>query len=145
MTDLGMRRGVVSCCIGRLHLNVRPKNAMTNFDKICAILTIPIGAFFIVIGAIGLFTGSNAHFDLPPILGFLPFLLGWSMCVTLIRFWRRSSADKSGMTEAEVHSDLFAKFLLMHPEFRSAESHLQWAAFHNWVNDPQRHNRPDPN
>ena len=118
---------------------------MTTFDKLCAILTIPIGAFFIVIGAIGLFTGSNAHFDLPPILGFLPFLLGWSMCVTLIRFWRRSSTADTGKSDTEVYSGLFAKFLVMHPEFRSADSRLQWEAFHKWVNDPQRHSHPEPN
>ncbi|MBN8459460.1 MAG: hypothetical protein J0M04_16655 [Verrucomicrobia bacterium] len=117
---------------------------MTTFDKLCAVLTIPIGAVFLIVGAVGLFTGSNAHFDLPPILGFLPFLLGWSMCVTLIRFWRRSSANINVKPETEVYSGLFAKFLLMHPEFRSADSRLQWAAFHKWVNDPQRHSDPKP-
>lgn len=39
----------------------------------------------------------------------------------------------------EIHSGLFEKFLLLHPEFRSADSRIQWSAFHNWVNSPHRH------
>lgn len=62
---------------------------MTTFDKICAVLAIPIGVVFMVIGFFGLFRGSSAHFTLPPFLGALPFFLGWAMSVTLIRFWRR--------------------------------------------------------
>lgn len=36
------------------------------FDRFCAVLTIPIGVFFLPMGAAGLFSGSRAHFDLPP-------------------------------------------------------------------------------
>ncbi len=61
---------------------------MNSFDKICSCLAIPIGAIFMILGAVGLFTGSNAHFTLPPLLGVLPFFLGWSMCVTLVKFWK---------------------------------------------------------
>lgn len=61
---------------------------MTGFDKICATLAIPIGIVFMVLGIVGLFAGSKAHFALPPVLGALPFFLGWAMSVTLIRFWR---------------------------------------------------------
>jgi hypothetical protein len=136
-----MARSLISP-VPRLILRTTVK--MTSFDKFCALLTIPIGAFFVVMGAFGLFTGSNAHFALPPVLGFLPFLLGWSMCVTLIRFWRRTLAADNEKTDTEVYSGLFAKFLLMHPEFKSADSHLQWQAFHKWVNDPQRHGRSQP-
>ena len=48
---------------------------MNVFEKLCMVLTIPVGAIFMVLGVIGLFTGSNAHFTLPPIFGggsFLP-------------------------------------------------------------------------
>ena len=60
---------------------------MSIFDKLCAILAIPIGAAFMVLGVVGLFGGANASFTLPPVLGALPFFLGWAMCVTLIKFW----------------------------------------------------------
>ncbi len=64
---------------------------MTTFDKVCAALAIPIGVVFMIIGAIGLFTGANAHFTLPPILGGLPFFVGWAMSIPLIRYWKISS------------------------------------------------------
>ncbi|UCF13954.1 MAG: hypothetical protein JSU94_09570 [Phycisphaerales bacterium] len=64
---------------------------MTTFDKACAVLAIPIGVIFMVLGAIGLFTGAKAHFALPPILGGLPFFLGWAMSIPLIRYWRISN------------------------------------------------------
>ena len=62
---------------------------MTTFDKVCACLAIPIGFLFMAIGVFGLFFGASAEFTLPPVLGALPFLLGWAMSVTLIRYWRR--------------------------------------------------------
>ena len=63
---------------------------MNAFDKICACISIPIGFCFLVLGAIGLLFGSAAHFTLPPILGGLPFFLGWAMSITLIKYWRAS-------------------------------------------------------
>ena len=42
---------------------------MTTFDKMCACLAIPIGAVFLVLGAVGLFAGCSAHFTLPPGMG----------------------------------------------------------------------------
>ena len=65
---------------------------MTVFDKICAVLTIPLGFVLLVAGVVGIFTGASANFSLPPILGGIPILFGWAMSVTLIRFWLRSSA-----------------------------------------------------
>jgi len=61
---------------------------MSGFDKFCACLAIPVGGVFMVLGGIGLFAGASANFTLPPILGVLPFFLGWAMCITLIKFWR---------------------------------------------------------
>ncbi len=64
---------------------------MSTFDKLCAVLTIPVGFVFLILGGLGLFVGSSANFTLPPVLGGLPFFLGWAMSVTLIRFWRASN------------------------------------------------------
>ena len=110
---------------------------MSTFDKICAVLTIPIGALFLVSGFIGLFVGSSAHFDLPPVLGFFPFLLGWSMCVTLVRFWRKPGSEVGKEEERKVNSKLFGVFLHLYPEFKAADARLQWNAFHKWVNNPE--------
>jgi len=68
---------------------------MTGFDKVCAVLAIPIGIVFMVLGAVGLFTGSKANFSLPPILGGLPFFLGWGMSIPLIRYWRISNRRRT--------------------------------------------------
>ena len=65
---------------------------MSAFDKICAVPTIIVGAVFLALGAFGLIFGCNAHFTLPPILGGLPFFLGWGMCVVLIKYWRLSAS-----------------------------------------------------
>ncbi len=105
---------------------------MNLFDKICAILTVPIGAAFIVIGAIGFFMGSSAHFTLPPIVGVLPFFLGWSMFVTLIRFWRATEIHESAQP-AELRSAVFMRFLEEHPEFRERTMKLQWKGFLGWL------------
>lgn len=75
---------------------------MTAFDKICAALSIVIGAVFMVLGAIGLFTGAKAHFTLPPPLGVLPFFLGWGMCVPLCRYWKMSSGRPRDSIEEDV-------------------------------------------
>ena len=68
---------------------------MSGFDKVCAVFAIPIGVVFMVIGAVGLFTGSKTHFSLPPILGALPFFLGWGMSVPLIRYWRITNRHRT--------------------------------------------------
>lgn len=68
---------------------------MNLFDKICACIAIPVGAIFMLLGAVGLFTGSSAHFQLPPLLGGLPFLLGWAMCIVMIKAWRSSGHDQA--------------------------------------------------
>ncbi len=74
---------------------------MTTFDRICAALSIAVGAIFMVLGVIGLFFGSRANFTLPPILGGLPFFLGWGMCIPLVRYWKMSSkTDDDSAKEA---------------------------------------------
>ena len=86
---------------------MRNYKLMTTFDKACAILSIPIGAIFMVLGAIGLFTGSNAHFTLPPILGGLPFFLGWAMCVPLVKYWSMTNAvnNEVDIDSANLNND----------------------------------------
>ena len=110
---------------------------MSQFDRFCSLLTIPVGIFFLVIGGIGMFAGSNAHFNLPPVLGFLPFLIGWNMCVTMIRFWRQPTSQQVQAEEKKVSSKLFGVFLHLYPEFKTADSRVQWNAFHKWVNNPE--------
>jgi len=67
---------------------------MNLFDKICAVPTIVLGVVFMVLGAVGLFVGCNAHFTLPPILGGLPFFFGWAMCIGLVKYWRLAARLK---------------------------------------------------
>ena len=99
---------------------------MTGFDKIAALITIPIGAAFLILGAIGLFFGSSAHFTLPPILGGLPLILGWSMCVTLIRFWLKDPKARS------LRPGGYAEFIADDPSRRDLSDeafrvqYLQW-------------------
>jgi hypothetical protein len=68
---------------------------MTTFAKVCAVLAIPVGVIFMILGAIGLFTGAKANFTLPPILGGLPFFLGWGMSIPLIRYWKISNRRRN--------------------------------------------------
>ena len=52
---------------------------MSVFDRLCAAVAFMLGVVFLVLGAIGLFTGCSAHFRLPPVLGALPALVGWGV------------------------------------------------------------------
>ena len=72
---------------------------MTTFDKICAALSIAVGAVFMVLGVIGLFVGASAHFTLPPVLGGLPFFLGWGMCIPMVKYWKMSGRDNNAAGE----------------------------------------------
>ena len=64
---------------------------VNKFDKVCAVVAIPLGGVLMVLGALGLFWGCKADFSLPPFIGFLPFLAGWAMCVTVIKYWMASN------------------------------------------------------
>lgn len=68
---------------------------MSLFDKICAVPAIIVGIVFMFLGAAGLFVEVKAYFTLPPILGVLPFFLGWSMSVVLIKYWKLSDKLKN--------------------------------------------------
>jgi hydrogenase/urease accessory protein HupE len=67
---------------------------MTVFDRVCSVLAIPLGFVLMVLGVLGLFGGVSAHFTLPPILGGLPFFVGWAMSITLLRFWRMTAGQR---------------------------------------------------
>ncbi len=62
---------------------------MNIFDKICACLAFALGAVFIVLGILGLFTGCKANFSLPPILGVVWALVGWGIIKSIIVAWKR--------------------------------------------------------
>ena len=68
---------------------------MSTFEKICAALAICIGAIFMILGIVGLFMGAKAHFTLPPLLGALPFFVGYGICIPLVRYWRMSNSEPS--------------------------------------------------
>ena len=107
---------------------------MTRFDKFCAILSIPTGIIFLILGGIGLFVGSNANFALPPVLGVLPFFLGWTMCVTTIRYWRRNNTTEAEVQQIPVDpNSKFGEFLREHPEFAHADLKLKMRSFHTWL------------
>jgi len=113
---------------------------MTRFDKICAIITIPTGLVFLVLGVIGLFAGFSAHFELPPVLGFLPFFLGWTMCITTLRFWRinnKTVVKHSAFLDPVRTPPLgkFGKFLDDHPEYKHQEVEVQMRLFKIWLSN----------
>lgn len=93
---------------------------MNTFDKICAVVSIPIGGALMILGVIGIFAGSSANFNLPPILGGLPFLVGWGACVIVLRHWRQSGGD-GGAGNLGFAKDLYPEysyqaFLAEHPD-----------------------------
>ncbi len=60
---------------------------MNLFDKFCAILAFLLGLVFLVLGGLGLFMGCSASFQLPPPLGFVPFLVGWGIVRAVYFGW----------------------------------------------------------
>lgn len=80
---------------------------MSGFDKLCACVAIPVGFVFLILGVFGFFAGSSAHFTLPPLLGGVPFLLGWAMSITLIRFWMRTNRGWNQIPDDEEFEEAF--------------------------------------
>lgn len=62
---------------------------MNIFDKICAVAAFALGAVLLVLGVLGLFTGCNANFTLPPILGVIPAFVGWGIVKPVVVAWNR--------------------------------------------------------
>ena len=64
---------------------------MNVLDKICAVPAMVLGGIFVILGVLGLFAGCNAHFTLPPVLGFLPAIVGYGIVRSVMLAWRGSS------------------------------------------------------
>lgn len=61
---------------------------MSVFSKICAALAFVLGGILLVLGTIGVFTGSAANFKLPPIAGGIPALVGWGIVRSVYLAWK---------------------------------------------------------
>lgn len=66
----------------------RRRRVMNWFDKCCAALAVALGVALILLGAMGLFVGCHAGFNLPPVLGVLPALAGWGIFRSVLIAWR---------------------------------------------------------
>ncbi len=55
----------------------------------CMVLAYAMGIVLMLLGIIGLFFGSSANFTLPPILGGVPFLIGWGIIVAIKIAWNQ--------------------------------------------------------
>jgi hypothetical protein len=65
---------------------------MNAFDKFCAALAFLLGIVFLVLGVLGLFTGCNAHFTLPPVVGVVPAFVGWGIVRAVYFAWNPPSS-----------------------------------------------------
>ena len=68
---------------------------MTLFDKICAVPALIFSVILLLLGGIGFFLGSSANFSLPPILGCLPFFIGWGIFRSVLIAWRSSNQART--------------------------------------------------
>ena len=66
---------------------------MNLFDKICAACSFLLGVLLLLLGAVGLFKGCNAHFALPAIFGVIPAFIGWGIVRPVFLAWRASGAE----------------------------------------------------
>jgi len=66
---------------------------MNGFDRFCAVLAGLLAAvlMLMLMGVIGLFAGSSAHFSLPPVLGVLPAFVGWGIIRSIMLAWNVDS------------------------------------------------------
>ena len=66
----------------------RSRSILSAFDKFCAAMAFVLGDILFILGVVGLFAGSSAHFTLPPVLGALPALIGWGILRPIIVAWK---------------------------------------------------------
>ena len=66
--------------------------ALSAFDKFCAATAFMLGIALLILGIIGFFIGSGAHFTLPPILGCMPALVGWGIVKSVRVAWGSQGA-----------------------------------------------------
>lgn len=62
---------------------------MNLFDKICCVPAFVLGILLLLLGIPGLFTGCQANFTLPPVLGIIPALVGWGIIRAVWVAWKR--------------------------------------------------------
>jgi|GEM_PF-3383162 len=118
---------------------------MRLIDKICAWVSIPVGALVFLFGFISVFTGFGFRFDLglidtwmgfspPPPGGLILLIFGWTMCFTTSHMWR-SSLKRERDLFLEKHQDEFKNFLKAKPIFIEAGIKLQYREFRSWLED----------
>ncbi len=81
---------------------------MSIFEKICIILAVPLGAILMILGALGLFLGCSFNFTLPPILGGVPFLVGYGICVCLVKYWKLVNVGDKMSYESVRHLQTYS-------------------------------------
>jgi hypothetical protein len=69
-------------------MNDRPPpfvKGLNTAEKVCAILVLLLGVVFVIQGVLGVFMEVRANYTLPPVIGALPFFLGYGMirCVMI--------------------------------------------------------------
>jgi hypothetical protein len=108
---------------------------ITTTEKVCAIITIPLGVLLLIQGAIGVFFGASFHYSLPPVLGFIPAIIGGNMCISIVRYWKLSNAvlvSESGFSGDDFNMVEFEEFLSEHPEFIGKTDEVKWKLFRKW-------------
>ncbi len=69
---------------------------MNLFNKVCMVLAFVLGALLLILGALGLVFGCNAHFTLPPIMGVLPAFVGWGIIAAVRGAWGTERSPQVG-------------------------------------------------
>ncbi len=76
---------------------------MNVFNKVCMVLAAALGAVLMILGALGLFFGCNAHFTLPPVLGALPAIIGWGIVTAVRAAWSTPATERSPQVGGEQY------------------------------------------
>ena len=76
---------------------------MNVFNKVCMVLAVALGGLLMILGALGLFFGCNAHFTLPPVLGALPAIVGWGIVTAVRAAWSKPETERSPQVAREQY------------------------------------------
>ncbi|MHC5071697.1 MAG: hypothetical protein ACYTGO_14580 [Planctomycetota bacterium] len=76
---------------------------MNVLNKTCMVLAFGLGALLLILGALGLVFGCNAHFTLPPVLGALPAAVGWGIVWAVRRAWGGGTVASSPQAGREQY------------------------------------------
>lgn len=107
---------------------------MNRFDKICAIVAVPAGAFLLLVSVMMLFTGVHFEVRNHPLVAVVAFVLGWTLCITTARAWRMSNELMRYKMKHELGEkrERLREFLEECPEYVEADAELQWSQFKKW-------------